>query len=78
MATVGRSRFGTATGQEPDGSIELDDEELYRQLERIEWWPMAVEEAKQVQMERLMHTTLAAARDASVRGYMIHTEPYEG
>lgn len=70
--------FGTAIAQEPDESIELDDEELHRQLERIEWWPMTIDEARQLQMERLMHTTRAAAHDDHSLGYMIRTEPYEG
>lgn len=72
-------QYGTAMAQQPDLPVEhRDDASLLAELERVEWWPMPVEEARQISMERLWTTTQAAAYDQHVVGFLLKTEPYDG
>lgn len=73
-------QYGTAKAQQPDAPIDHDsDAALLADLERVEWWPMPVEEARQISMERLWTTTQAAAHDQHVLGsWLASTEPYAG
>lgn len=74
-----RVRYGEAISQEPDPStVHPTDKALLGDLPRIEWWPMSVEEAKELQEQRVLHTTWADAYDQHSLGYLIRTEPYEG
>lgn len=68
--------YGQAIAQDPDEPVEYtSDEVLMADLERIEWWPMSVDEAHQIQRERLYVVTAAAANDDHYQGFTI-TEPY--
>ncbi len=70
--------YGEGLAQAPDAMIaHADDESLLDDLRRIEWWPMSVKEARQIQNQRILHTTYADAYDDHKRGYSIRTEPYE-
>lgn len=71
-----RLEHGAALAQEADAARHYsDDAELIADLERIECWPMSVEETRREQRGRLWHTTTAAARDDHVLAPPI-TEPY--
>lgn len=73
-----RLEYGEAIAQEPDQAQEYaEDAALLDDLERIEWWPMRVEEAKRIQAERVMHTTHADAYDQHSLGFTLRTEPYD-
>ena len=68
--------YGDAVAQVPDEPVEYtDDAALIADLERIEWWPMTIDEARQIQRERLYVVTAAAAKDDHYQGFTI-TEPY--
>ncbi|WP_454293550.1 hypothetical protein [Salana multivorans] len=73
-------QYGTAVAQQADPPVEHgSDAALLADLERVEWWPMPVEEARQISMERLWTTTQAAAHDQHVLGsWLASTEPYDG
>ncbi|WP_029146241.1 hypothetical protein [Microbacterium luticocti] len=73
---VWRVEYGSAIAQEPDELVEYDDgEALLNDLERIECWPMSVEETKRIRNERIVEVTYAAAHDDFYRAATI-TEPY--
>ncbi len=68
--------YGTAIAQKPDASQEYDAAKLFADLERIEWWPMSIEEARELQAQRLFNTTYADAYDQFSLGPSMQTEPY--
>ncbi|MGJ9426403.1 hypothetical protein ACHABX_11250, partial [Nesterenkonia halotolerans] len=53
----------------------LDEGSLLIDLERIEWWPMTVEEARRLQGERLLSVTTAWAWNNHYLSGNV-TEPY--
>ena len=62
-------QYGEALAQRPDEPLEhTDDAALLSDLERIEWWPLSVDEALRIQQERLFAVTSDAAHDATTRG----------
>ncbi len=69
-------RYGRAVAQEPDTpTVFAAAAELLADLERIECWPVDVDETRRIQAFRLLETTTAAARDDHHRA--VHpTEPY--
>ncbi len=70
-------QYGEAMAQAPDEAVEYsDDAELLADLRRIEWWPMSIDEAEQLQAERLLHTTCADAHNLHSRAFFMLTEPY--
>lgn len=70
-------QYGEALAQRPDEPLEhTDDAALLSDLERIEWWPMSVDEALRIQQERLFAVTSVAAHDDHYQGFGL-TEPYE-
>lgn len=74
-----RVEYGEAIAQKPDDPVEhADDKGLLRDLPRIEWWPMSVEEARELEHQRVLHATYADAYDDHSLGYSIQTEPYAG
>lgn len=69
-------KYGEAIAQKPDALREYADEEiLLADLERIECWPMTVEETREIQAARLLESTTANATDAHYRA-VFRTEPY--
>lgn len=59
-----RLDYGQAIAQKPDKPRYYSAEtELIADLEQIEWWPMRVEEAREIRAYRLLETTTAAAHD---------------
>lgn len=69
--------YGEALAQTPDESIAYtDDAELLADLNRIEWWPMSIDDAEQLQAKRLLHTTRADAHNLHRMAFMMITEPY--
>ncbi|MFV4913991.1 hypothetical protein PFZ49_10670 [Microbacterium lacticum] len=74
-----RVEYGEAIAQQPDDPVEYaDDKALLDDLPRIEWWPMSVKEARELEHQRVLHTTYADAYDDHSLGYRIQTEPYAG
>ncbi|MFD4420261.1 hypothetical protein ACFWN7_02010 [Agromyces sp. NPDC058484] len=68
--------YGRAIAQDPDEPREYSDSaELIAELERIQWWPMDVQEAKRIREQRIASTTAALARDDHYRT-ALPTEPY--
>ncbi|MBF4634663.1 hypothetical protein ITJ38_09645 [Agreia pratensis] len=77
-AHVWRVDFGEAVAQKPDQSLEFaSNAALLSDLERIEWWPMTIAEAREIQGQRLLATTIAAVHDDHFRA-VFATEPYAG
>ncbi|WP_242090232.1 hypothetical protein, partial [Microbacterium lacticum] len=73
-----RVEYGQALAQDPDPpTLHPDDAALLDDLPRIEWWPITVAEAKELQTQRVFHTTSADAYDQHSLGYFICTDPYE-
>lgn len=71
-----RVKYGTAITQKPDSFQDYAiDEDLLADLERIEWWPMPVDGARRIRMERVNATTTADAHDNHSVA-VIATEPY--
>lgn len=71
-----RVEYGEAIARQPDAGAEYaDDASLLADLGRIEWWPMRVEEAHQLRMERLFAVTTVIAQDAHSQGFDV-TEPF--
>jgi hypothetical protein len=71
-----RVEYGEAIAQEPDAVAEYaDDASLLADLERIECWPMNLDEARLIRRERLFAVTTALAQDAHYQGFTV-TEPY--
>lgn len=71
-----RLEYGEANAQEPDAPREYaDGEELLADLERIECWPMTLEETREIRMKRLYAVTSAVAHDDHYLGLAL-TEPY--
>ena len=69
-------QYGEATARAPDKPISYtEDSALINDLERLEWWPMTVEEARQIQTERLFDVTTAWARDEHYVSCDV-TDPY--
>lgn len=59
-----RVDYGEATALKPHIPHHyLDEASLLSDLERIEWWPMSIEEARRLQGERLLSVTTAWARN---------------
>lgn len=76
VASGWRVEYGEAIAQTPDAAtLHEDDASLLADLERIECWPMSIEETRRIRMERLYAVTAAAARDDHYQGFDI-TEPY--
>ena len=68
--------YGTALAQEPDQPHNYPDTaDLLADLERIECWPMSLEEWRTEAMGRLWSTTVAAAENSHCLAVPI-TEPY--
>lgn len=71
-----RLDYGAAIAQQPDESKRYSSEaELIADLERIEWWPMSVEEARRIRCERVFEVISAAAWDQHYQA-VFPTEPY--
>lgn len=76
-ATGWRVEYGEAIAQAPDEPIEhADDKALLRDLARIEWWPMSVSEARELEHQQVLHLTYAAANNEHTLSFRIKTEPY--
>lgn len=59
-----RLDYGEAIAQKPDKPLCYSAEtELIADLEQIEWWPMNLEEVREIRAYRLLTTTTAAAHD---------------
>lgn len=70
------SGLGEALGQKPGLSgWYLEEASLLADVERIDWWPVAVQEACRVQGERVMSVTTAWAWDNHYLSGIV-TEPY--
>ncbi len=68
--------YGAALAQEPDQPHNYPDTaDLLADLERIECWPMSLEEWRTEAMGRLWRTTVAAAENSHCLAVPI-TEPY--
>lgn len=68
--------FGEASAQRPGEPEHFStDEALLAELERIEWWPMSVAEARSLSNGRVLELVHAAAHDLHVRACEV-TEPY--
>jgi len=62
--SLGRVEFGEAIAQQPDPPREhADDESLLADLERIECWPMDVEETRRIRAARIVEFVTAMAHD---------------
>ncbi|MGJ6979058.1 hypothetical protein ACSDQ9_00795 [Aestuariimicrobium soli] len=71
-------RYGEAIAQPPDPPLaHHGDAALLADVESIEWWPMTVDEARRIQIERVYATTVADARDDHSQA-AVPTEPYAG
>lgn len=69
-------RYGSAIGQEPEAaSMFVNMEDLVADLERIECWPMSVEEFRRLRADRIVVVASALARDEHFLAFDI-TEPY--
>ncbi|WP_226532675.1 hypothetical protein [Microbacterium paraoxydans] len=69
-------RYGEALAQQPDAPKRFTaDAELLDDLDRIESWPMSVEERRREERNRLWNTTVADAHNDHYLGMPI-TEPY--
>ncbi len=76
-ATGWRVEYGEAIAQAPDEPIEhTDDKALLGDLARIEWWPMTVAEAYDLEHQQVLHLTYAAAHNEHTQSFDIKTEPY--
>jgi len=74
--TVWTLEYGDAIAQKPDTAQEyVDDTALIADLERIEYWPMTIEETREIQAARILEVTRANAQNAHYRG-VFPTEPY--
>ena len=74
--TVWELRYGEALAQQPDTPKRVAaDAELLDDLDRIESWPMGVEERRREERNRLWETTAADAHNDHCLGMPI-TEPY--
>ncbi|MGO4689465.1 hypothetical protein [Glaciibacter sp. 2TAF33] len=70
--------YGEAIAQKPAApQAYAEDTALIADLERLEWWPMTIEEARKIQRSRLFEVTTAMAHDAHYLG-LFPTEPYVG
>ena len=68
--------YGEATALQPTALQKYEqDAELVAGLERIECWPMTVEEAQQLRVARVFEVTTAMAHNAHYLGVLL-TEPY--
>lgn len=68
--------YGEAIAQAADDpTLHDDDASLLTDLERIECWPMSVDEARRIRIDRLYAVTVAIAGDDHYQGFDI-TEPY--
>ncbi|WP_218220419.1 hypothetical protein [Nesterenkonia sp. Act20] len=68
--------YGEAVAQKPKRPHRYRDEgSLLADLERIEWWPMTVKEARRIQAERVLSVATAWAYDNHHIGCEV-TEPY--
>jgi hypothetical protein len=69
-------RYGEALAQQPDAPKRFAaDAEMLDDLDRIESWPMSVEERRREERNRLWETTVADAHNDHYLGMPI-TEPY--
>lgn len=68
--------YGEAIAQKPDEPREyFDRDELKNDLERIESWPLSIDEMEEIRMKRIYDVTRAAAHnDHDCTPY--YTEPY--
>ena len=68
--------YGEATALQSDALRRYEqDAELVAELERIECWPMTVEETHQLQVARVFKVTSATAHNSHYLGVLL-TEPY--
>lgn len=68
--------YGEATAQKPAAPRNyVENAALIADLERIECWPMTIEETREIQAARILEVTRANAQDAHYRG-VFPTEPY--
>lgn len=71
-------QYGQTRHQKADAAKSYADHDtLLADLQRIEWWPMSVMEARETQAWRVLEVTTAAAWDQHYRGAHC-TEPYAG
>jgi len=71
-----RVEYGAATAQEPDTAVDyVESEALLNDLERIECWPMSINETKRIREQRIVEVIYAAAHDQFYQAATI-TEPY--
>ena len=74
--TVWTLKYGEATAQKPAAPRHYaNTTALISELERIECWPMTVEEAQQLRVARVFEVTTAMAHNAHYLGVLL-TEPY--
>jgi hypothetical protein len=68
--------YGEALAQRADDTVEFPDESAVpTDLERIECWPMSVEETRRLRDSQVMHVITAMAHDDHTMGFT-WTEPY--
>ena len=68
--------YGEATALQPDALRRYEqDAELVAELERIECWPMTIEQTRQLQVARVFEVTTAMAHNGHYLGVLL-TEPY--